>query len=443
MKKLAFSTQLVLYIVVFGSILVFVNLFAQQYHKRFDLTSEKQYTLSPQTIKVLKHLRQKINIIGFFATGMERNKAQELLEQYVYYCKKIKYRFIDPDRYPLEARKYHVTQYNVLVLESGKRKEQVDEISEQSLTNAIIRLSRAKTKVIYFLLGHGEHDINDTGKNGYSQFKEVLNNKGFRAESLWLVKRPQVPQDAALVVVGGPQKEILTGEIKKLQSYLQKGGHILFLIDPQTSSGLKSFLKKMGIRLDDDIIVDKMSRLFGGDYLIPVIVRFNPNHPITRGFKLACFFPLARSVRLLSNLPKGIQAELLAWTSEKAWGETNIKLIEDENKAMFDKNDVPGPVSVAVSAWKKGGFKIVVVGDSDFINNTYFNLSGNKDLALNMISWLGEESDLISIPTKKVKAAPLALSRNQAQLIFWVPVVIMPLFVLGIGIAVYWRRRRL
>ncbi len=446
MKKISFSVQLLLYTVVFLAILVFVNLFAQQYHKRFDLTASKRYTLSPQSIKVLKNLKQEVKVIGFFASGTERNRAKDFLEQYAYYSKKFKYTFIDPDRHPLEAKKYNVTRYNTLVVMCGKKWEQVYELSEEKLTNAIIRVTRKETKTIYFLSGHGEHDINDTGKNGYSEFKTALTDKGFKVKSLLLVKGPNVPKDAALIVIAGPQKGLFKREVKCLKNYLKKGGHLLFLLDPETGEALKGLLHAEGIILQDDIIVDKMSRLFGGDYLIPVIVRYAPDHPITKDFKLACFFPLARSVKVAAKLPKDIKAKIIAWTSENAWGETDITHLKMANQAVFDKkDDVPGPVPVAAAAWseQKTGFKIVVVGDSDFINNTYLNLSGNKDLALNIISWLTAEKDLISIPSKKTATKPLVLSHTQAMVMFWVPVVVIPLTILILGLILYIRRRRL
>ena len=437
--------QLVLYTAVFLAILVFINLFAQQYHKRFDFTASKRYTLSPQSVKVLKKLKQEVNVIGFFSSGTEKNRAKELLEQYAYYSQKFKYTFIDPDRHPLEAKKYNVTHYNTLVVMCGKKREQIYELSEEKLTNAIIRVTRKETKTIYFLSGHGEHDINDAGKSGYSEFKTALTDKGFEVKNLLLVKEPSVPKDAALVIIAGPQKELLKKEVECLEDYLKKGGHLFFLLDPETSEELKRLLHKEGIVLHDDIIVDKMSRLFGGDYLIPVIMRYAPDHPITKDFKLACFFPLTRSVEVGEKLPKDIQAKVLAWTSENAWGETDINLLKTANQAGFDKDDVAGPVPVAVAAWseQKTGFKIVVVGDSDFISNTYLNLSGNKDLALNIISWLTAEKDLISIPPKKTATQPLVLSRTQAQVIFWLPVVAVPLSILAFGFIVYLRRRKL
>ncbi|MDL1971137.1 MAG: GldG family protein [Candidatus Desulfofervidaceae bacterium] len=447
MKNFTYPVQLVLFTLIFLGILIFVNLFAQEYHKRFDFTTNKRYSLSPQSIKVLKHLDREVNVIGFFTSGAEKNKAKDLLEQYAYYSKKFHFTFIDPDRHPLEARKYNITRYNTLVVKCGEKREQVYETSEEKLTNAIVRVTRKEKKTIYFLSGHGEHDLNDTGKNGYSAFKTALKEKGFEVKTLLLVKESKVPDDAALIVVAGPQKKLMPAEIKLLNAYLEKGGRLLLLLDPETGQELNTFLEAKGVVLQDDIIVDKMSRLFGGDYLVPVIVKYNSHHPVTKDFKLACFLPLARSVVVKKSLSEKIKAEVLAWTSKNSWGETDLKTLK-EGKATYDTQDIGGPVPVAVAAWSsndkdKKGFKMIVVGDADFVSNTYLQVSGNQDLALNLISWLTEEQDLIAIPPKKVETTPLALSRRQAELVFWLPVVILPLSIIGVGIGVYLRRRRL
>lgn len=436
--------QLALYLTIFLGILIVLTLFAQQYHLRFDLTTNKRHTLSPQSIKVLNKLQSSVKVIGFFTTGAEKDKAKDLLEQYAYHSKNFDWTFIDPERHPLEAKKYNIHRYNTLVVQSGQKREQIYEISEEKLTNAIVKVTRKGKKTIYFLKGHGEHEIEDIEKNGYSKLKEILNEKGYEVKPLLLVKQPKIPEDTALLVIAGPQKALLSAEIEAIKTYLNKGGSGLFLLEPETGQELAKLLKEKGIVLDNDIIVDKMSRLFGGDYLIPVVVKYNQNHSVTKGFNLACFFPLARSINIEKNQDKGKRVEILAWTSENSWGEKDLSGLKG-GKAIYDEKDIAGPIPVAAASFseEKNGFKLIVVGDSDFIDNTYLQVSGNKDLALNMINWLTEEQDLITIPPKKTHSKPLVLSSNQAQVLFWLPVIGLPLLVLLSGIVIYWKRRRL
>jgi len=424
MKRFTYPVQLALFLSIFLGILIVLMLFAQQYHLRFDLTTNKRYSLSPQSIKVLNKLKKSVKVIGFFTTGAEKNKAKDLLEQYTYHSKKIDYIFIDPERHPLEAKKYNIHRYNTLVVQTDLRREQIYQISEEKLTNAIV--------------------IKDVEKNGYSKLKEILNEKGYEVKSLLLVKQPKIPEGTALLVIAGPQKALLPAEVESIKAYLNNGGSGLFLLEPETAPQLAKLLKEKGIILDNDIIVDKMSRLFGGDYLIPVVVKYNQSHSVTKGFNLACFFPLARSVNIEKISSKGKKTEILAWTSENSWGEKDLSSLK-AGKAIYDEKDIAGPIPVAAASFseEKNGFKLIVVGDSDFIGNTYLQVSGNKDLALNMVNWLTEEQDLITIPPKKTRSKPLVLSRNQAQVLFWLPVIGLPLLILLTGISIYLRRRRL
>ncbi|MDL1972923.1 MAG: GldG family protein, partial [Deltaproteobacteria bacterium] len=156
--------QIGLLIFIFLGILIIINLIFSRHRLRFDLTATKRYSLSTQTIKVLKNLKRPVKVIGFFATGAERNKAKELLEEYSYRSSKFKYTFIDPDRHPLEAKRYGITTYNTIVISCGEKEEKVSSTTEEAITNALIRVTRPGKKTIYFLSGHGEHPIDDIGK---------------------------------------------------------------------------------------------------------------------------------------------------------------------------------------------------------------------------------------------------------------------------------------
>jgi ABC-type uncharacterized transport system involved in gliding motility auxiliary subunit len=443
-KRFSYPIKLGLFIAIFLGILTVINLFSQRYHLRFDLTIHKLYSLCSQSIKVLKNLEMPIEVIGFFTNDYQKEQAKRLLEQYSYHNRGVNYSFIDPNRHPLEAKKYNVVHVPTLIIESGDRREQIYEVSEEKITNAIVRVSRKEKKIIYFLKGHGEHEINDYKKDGYSNLKKSLTDKGYIGRSLLLAKKTKVPEDASLLIIAGPKRPLLPIEIKAIETYLDKGGKVLFLLEPQTGEELADFLKNKAIVLGNDVIVDRISRLFGADYLVPVILKYNQTHPITKDFDLMCFLPLARSINIKKDLEQNIKAEILAWTSENSWAEKDLEEL-NAGKTSYDPNDMEGPVPVASASWseEEGGFKLVVVGDADFINNTYLNLSGNKDLVLNMINWLTEERDLMAIPPKKIEKIPFILSRTKAKVIFWVPMIVLPLLPLLGGVICFLIRRKL
>lgn len=232
----------------------------------------------------------------------------------------------------------------------------------------------------------------------------------------------------------------------------------MLLIDPETDTGMGEFLKSCGIEVGQDMIVDKLSRLFGADYLTPIVSQYADYHPITENFQAASFFPLARSVSVAQDLPPQVENTEIAKTGPSSWAETDLVTLK-KGDASFDKEeDTMGPIPVAVVSTIQHEppetkeakdsqedtprpARVVVFGDSDFAGNTYLNLSGNRDLFMNTLSWLAEEEDLIAIRPKKRESQPVVLSYAQGRIIFWVSVVLLPGGVLIIGtILLRWKR---
>lgn len=446
---------------VFVALLIFTVFMSIKYKAKWDMTATKRYTLSNQTLKLLGSLKKDIEAVAFYR-GDERTRQamQDLLSEYKHNSSRFTYQFIDPDKNPALAAKYNVTSYRTTLIRSGNKEEVVGFESEEKLTNAILKVSREEVKTIYFLKGHGESNIIDMQNSGYKAAKEALEKENYIVKEIVLLTLEKVPDDAAVLIISGPKKELLPDEIKKLTVYINGGGKVLFMIDPGTVPQLVSYLKDYGFQIGDDIIIDKLSQVFGANYLTPVVTEYDKDHPITREFTVASFFPLTRSVEIESDPAKGRYN--LAKTGEASWAETNKKALEEGKAEYNEGKDKKGPVSIAaVTAvelgegehtghgeqnkeveGKKRYAKIVVLGDSDFVNNTNINLAGNKDFFLNTANWLAEEADMISIRKKEPDATPVVLTATQARLIFWLPVIIIPSLVLVTGIGVLTRRRQ-
>jgi ABC-type uncharacterized transport system involved in gliding motility auxiliary subunit len=455
----------------FLGILVFIALIAEEHPWRVDLTESGRYTLAEQTRNILKTLDQPVEIKAFFPTSSPQEmQARELLETYRYFNKKISYEFIDPDRQPDVARRYEIRNYGTLVLEGYGKKQSIQNIDEENLTNAFLKLTTKEQKKIYFLTGHGEHSSQLEDKNGYAHARSALEKDNYAVADLNLMQKNEVPRDAAMVIIGGPEKPVFPEEVKRLNTYLNEGGKVFVLLDPYRDGGLRDFLKAHGIELKDDIIVDESVGIFGGNYLMPLAAKYG-HHKITQNFNIATFYPEARSVRIMNPLPKGVEVEALASTSQDAWAETNLKLLEEQHKVGFDeKEDLSGPVPLAVAAeidprefnaegaggssagdreekknddTGKGAAKgyLLVSGDSDFVANSYFGLSGNADLFLNMVNFLAGDENLITIERKESQGRPLLLTQNQFYLLVWMVLVVVPLIVILSGLVVYRVRR--
>lgn len=460
--------------ILFLGILVVVALIAQRHPWRVDLTASGTFSLSEQTKNILKSLNKPIDIKAFYQTAApDQSKAKDLLDTYRYFDKNISYEFIDPDRQPEVAKRYAIRTYGTLVIEGLGKKETVQTADEESITNALMKLTRKEAKKIYFLIGHGERTPENSGKDGYSSVQSALEKEDYTVSDLNLLEKAEVPADAAALIIAGPQKPLMSQEIESLKAYLDKGGKVMAFIDPYNDGGLTDFVKGYGIKLDNDIVVDKLSRVFGGSYLMPVVTEYGA-HKITQDFGVATFYSEARSVRPEEKPPQGVQVDILASTSPNAWGETDLDGVSKGHAAFDQGKDVPGPVPLAViseintavfkpaeakEASKESQNKdqqnqpaaqakkeqpkkgyLLVVGDSDFADNTYFGLSGNGDLFLNMANFMAEEENLITIKSHEKGGRPLLMTQGQASGVLGV-LIFVPLLFLAAGLAVYRVRR--
>ncbi|MBI4394812.1 MAG: GldG family protein [Candidatus Omnitrophica bacterium] len=417
------------------------------YHYRFDFSEGKVYSLSPQSLQVLKALRNEtIEVRAFFRDDqVSKQILEDLLKEYAYHHPKFHVQFYDPDRMPAKAKQYQVDAYETTVIEVKGRREKTKQMSEEAITNLLSKLLRQETKRITFATGHGGASLSEANeKVGYGLLRQKLIDSNYEVQETVLM-RDGISKGTDLLVLGGPRVDLLPEEIQVIKKYLERGGNLLVLMDPVDSGegkNLKQFLLEYGVELGDDVIVDKLSKLFGADYLIPLISEYRP-HAITQGFRLTSFFPIARSVRRAKEVPGGFEITEIALTGSGSWAETNLKDLGD-GKAQFDeKKDNLGPISVAVSVQKtKGKGRLVVFGDSDFVTNGYLNLSGNKDLILNTIAWLSGDDLAITTRPRARAATPLYLKETDQEFLFYVPVLGFPVCYLITGTAVFfWRRR--
>ena len=439
-------------ILIFLVIIGVVSAMSVKYKWRVDLTKNKRYTLSPQTIKILRSLDRDVEAIAFYRSDERTRQAMfDLLKEYSYYSPRFKFWFIDPDKRPAEAARYGVTSYRTTLIRSGGRQEIVGFESEEKVTNALIRVLSDKQKVIYFTKGHGENSIEGLEKSGYRAAKDSMERENYKVKELFLMGTEQVPKDASLVVISGPKKDFVESEIEKLKRYVETGGRLLVMLDPATLPALEGYLEGYGLQIGDNIIVDKLGQIFGTNYLTPVVTDYNKEHPLTKDFNLATFFPVARTVEIKDEPTKGNYT--LARTGPSSWAVTDMSALEADRIEFRPGKDRKGPLGIAaVSVLKiekkdkkgeelKKWAKVFVVGDSDFANNTNINLAGNRDFFLNIINWLNEETSMISIRKKEADISPLVLTVTQGRLVFWLSVVIAPSVVVVIGIAVLMRRR--
>ena len=471
-KSFLYSSNLLFVVVLVLGILILVNYFLARHHYRVDFTEAKIHSLSDQSVQVLKNLKADVQVKSFYTDGnYGRGRMENFLKIYAYHSTKLKYEFIDPDKNPSLVKAYNITTDGTSILTSGDKENRITTATEEDITNAIIKVTREKKKAVYFLEGHGEGSIEQTEDMGYSFAKEDLEKLAYEVKKLTLALSDTFPQDCDLLIIPGPRKDLLPNELETIRNFLNKGGRVFFLVDPDSAPGMTAFLGEFGVRLGDGVLVDAVSRLFGADYTMPVMTEYE-THEITRNFRYATFFPYARAVEPADQKPEGITTSVLGKTSPNSWSEMRLEEEMKKGRVSLDKDmDKQGPASLAVVATLKAKEeanpaektegeekaeektppppaegkegRLAVFGDSDFATNRYYNLSGNGNLFLNTLNWLTEEADLISIQPKTSAPRTLQMTPSQARIIFFASVIILPLVVLILGITVWARRRSL
>lgn len=435
------GTNLGVLVVAVLAILVAVNYLGYRYHKRFDLTAEGLYTLSDQTKKVLAGLQKEVKVIRF-----DKSDDQVLSDQMSEFrsvTRQISYQRIDPQQKPDLARKYNVTRMGETIIAAGERIERPTATSESDLVNAIVKVTRDQLKNVCFVEGHGEKDRAGQEEEGYGTVDKALQNENYQTRSINLVSENQVPADCSVVVIAGPKKALLGPEAALISKFLEAGGKVLLMIDPETDPGVGELLQAWNISIGNDTVIDAsgFGRLFGTGPAVPMVGSYGA-HPITKDMgRTASFFPFARSVKPADSSKSDPAIVELLKTSEASWGETKIT----GGEARFDDGaDLKGPVTLGVTATKSIGDKearLVVIGDSDFAGNNYVRLAGNGDLFLNTVNWLAQEEDLISIRPKSPTNRSVTMTESQQRSFFLLIVIFMPLAVLGAGAYVWWKRR--
>lgn len=424
---------------------------------RRDVTQEKLYSLSEDTKALLQRMDQGLlEILAFYPAD---DAARANFEIFLKECKlvhsNLRYQFYDPDRSPRLARELKVSEIYTVVLRTAGRQENVVAPSEESFANALLRLADPRVYEVCFTTGHEEAALSREERNGLKLFRNEIERMNIKVSEI-ILGRDQVPAACHAVIIAGPHHDFDAAEFESLREAFRRGKGILFLIDPMDpGEGILfiNFLREFGVTVGEDVIVDKMSRRVGGDFLVPLVSQYINQHPVTEKFDQPTFFPVARSVNPSSESTFPGEVMPLAMTGPSSWSEKNLALLE-RGEAIFEpESDVAGPIPVAVSVEEKAANtgsqssveqngRLIVVGDSDFVTNGYLNLSGNKDLALNMIQWLLKDDRFISIHMPQTEFVPLFLTLSQRLAIPLGFALFYPLLFLLLGGArIHFRKR--
>lgn len=456
-KSAKYGVNTAIFVISVFLITVLINGLADKYRAKFDFSINKNYTLSDQTKNVIKDLDNHIEIIGFIPKDNKPEKVRfkSFCDLYTYNSdNKITCRSLDPDTNPGIAKKFHVTTNEAATygFQSGERLTTAQIAIEEEFTSAIIRLKNDVSKKLYFTLGHGEGDISSDDKTQFNKLTIKLENMGYKTEQL-TPGFVTIPDDCAALVILGPVAPLLKSETNLIDAYLNRGGSVLLLVDPLRDLAINDFLRKWGLILNNDIVIDLISNV--QNPYVPLVSKYVSAHPILKGYGNSTlsytFFTFARSMVSIGKMLPDITVMPLITTSggyDYSYSERDIEAFKASGKSKFDqKVDQPGPVAIGFLVTKDNigsgrQAKLVVIGDSDFVNNTNIEFLGNSQLFLNTINWLVGDYELISIDRPSTKPNIISLSKVEKDLIQYISVLLLPILMLIAGFVIWWQKRK-
>lgn len=449
-RQVKYGSNSVILFIAFTGILIVLNMLAQQYPQRWDVTEDKQNTLAPETIQALQTLPERVYATAFYSARLNTETAGQLLEDFKANSEgNFDYQFMNPDFNPVLVNELGITGDGKILLQMGENHEIVTFASERELTGGLVRLLNPERPVLYFLTGEGEHDTEKAGETSYTRVRQILENKNYVVNTLNLQAENAIPEDARVIVVAGALVPLTEDSLALIKDYMENGGSLLVLSNsvPLTEFGEKPDLlaeylnSDWGITLNNDIVVDTNSP---SSPFFAVSAQYAA-HPVTDKMQgIVAIFPYSRSITI-DNENTEVFPTALVLTVDQSWGETDFSAIEQQQALSFDQGaDQPGPMILAAAAENStAGSRVVVFGSSSFAQDENFDFSGNGDMFVNAIDWVTEQESLIGI-TENDATVRTFNPPGSLQFILTIvsAVCIIPLAIITAGFYAWVLRRR-
>jgi len=452
-SRLRLNIQKFIFLLLFISSIGMLAWITNHYNYQFDLTANKRHSLSSSSIDLLKLLDKAVTIHAYTTDDVTKQAIREIIDRYITVKSDFNLRLLNPDIDIIDAQRDGIVMNKpfAFVIYYNNRMEHINSLSEHAISNALLRLNRRDNQQVVFLSGHGERDINGDDNRAYTTLKQQLTEMGFNLTKVNLLEK-RLPDNTKLLVIAAPDNKYLAGEIKQLDNYINQGGNLLWLVDPGELQSLDNLATSFGIQFQDGVIVDNNVDLrntlnIQHPAIIPVTEYFP--HIITNTIRYNSLLPLARGISPLTNetTVNNWQQEVLFNSLDKSWTETG-GLTEE---MVFDSStgDVAGPITIAIALHRAlekpseihTSQRAVIVGDSDFLSDTYIGAGANLNLGLNIFNWLIGDDDFISVEVKPSPDTKLELNDTQLMIIAFGFFLIIPLFLIITGFLI-WRKRK-
>jgi len=447
-----------LFVVLFILLVILIGYLTSQYHYAKDVTQANRNILTQGSVNILKQMKEPVNIT-VYATLDDANRGdtfrkgvKDFVARYQREKKNITLTFINPSEEPKLAQEAGIKQDGEVVVEYNKRTEHISPpIAEQEMTNLLVRLSRTNTQPIMFLDGHGERHLQGIKNHDIGEFGKQLEAKGFKFANPDLTIAQAVPANGAMLVIASPQVDVSEIEAKKIKAYLESGGNLLWLLDDNNLRGMKEVADYLGFTVSPGIAVDMTAAQYGADAKVAFASLYG-DHAITRNFQLRTLFPEAHEIDAQASDEFGWKVGRLVEVAPNGWLESDVSKSGVKNqKVVFDeKVDKRGPINIGVALereYGKKGQRVVVMGNANFLSNTFITNGGNLDFGVNIVNWLAGDDKLITIQPMPLKDINVTIpnddkGRAVAWTVFHGFQYFIPLAFFVAGFWLWWKRRK-
>jgi ABC-type uncharacterized transport system involved in gliding motility auxiliary subunit len=456
-RKLRFQllVQNWFFVVLFLMLVVLLGYFASEYRVAKDITQANRNILTQGSVNVLKQMKAPVNIT-VYATKDDASSGDvfrkgivDFVARYQRDKKDIRLKFINPSEEPKLAQDAGVKVDGEVVVEYQKRVEHITPpFAEQEFTNLLVRLSRTNQQAVMYLDGHGERNLIGVKNHDLGEFGKQLETKGFKFANPDLTIAQAVPTNGAMLVVASPQVDISEIEAQKIKAYLEAGGNLLWLLDDNDFKGMQNVADYLGLQVSPGVVLDMASAQYGADARVAFASLYG-EHPITTNFMLRTLFPESHEVSAVGTDENGWKVSKLVEVAPNGWL-SSAKLSKGAKPVFNEKTDKRGPINIGVALeriYGKKGQRVVVMGNANFLSNTFITNGGNLDLGVNIVNWLAGDDNLITIQPMPLKDINVSIpDTDQGRLVAWTVFhsfqYFIPLGFMIAGLYFWWKRRR-
>lgn len=453
--RLQLLAQNWMFVLVFLTMIFMLGYLATQYRWAKDITQANRNILTQGSVNVLKQMDGDINIT-VYATKDDASNGDtfrkgmlDFVARYQREKKNVFINFVNPSEEPKLAQEAGVKVDGETIVEYNKRSEHINPpFAEQEMTNLLVRLSRTNNQPVMYLDGHGERLLQGEKNHDLGEFGKQLESKGFKFANPDLTIAQDVPANGSMLVIAAPQVDVSAVEAKKIKTYIEAGGNVLWLLDDDNLHGLQEVADYLGIKVSAGMVVDRTAEQYGADPKMSFASLYG-DHPITRNFMLRTVFPEAHEIDGHASDDLGWKVGRLIDVAQNGWLESDKIPAGAQNlKVRFDQGkDKAGPINIGVALerqYGKKGQRVVVIGNANFLANTFITNGGNLDLGINIINWLAGDDRLITIQPMPLKDININIPSGSiaALIVGYGTQYVLPVIILIAGFFLWWKRRK-